>query len=81
MPETALPLVRLERISKAFNPRTVSETELFRAGSVRSDTWWAAVSGVIPGEQPCPGCCRRAAVPLGAALTAASRNGPGSSSH
>lgn len=30
MPENALPLMRLEHISKAFNPRTVSETELFR---------------------------------------------------
>jgi len=48
---------------------------------IRGDTWWAAVSGAIPGEQPCPGCCRRAAVPLGAALTAASRSGPGSGSH
>ena len=51
------------------------------AGSVRGDTWWAAVSGVIPGGPPCPGCCRRAAVPLGAALTAASRSGQGSGSH
>ncbi len=30
MPEKALPLVRLDRVSKAFNARTVSETELFR---------------------------------------------------
>ncbi len=30
MPESSLPLVRMERICKAFNPHTVSETDLFR---------------------------------------------------